>query len=54
MARVVAELPPEERRVPILSSPELAITRAAEVIAADTPPGVPDPNGPRSAAGCGR
>ena len=34
MARVVADLPPEERRIPILSSPELAVARAAEVMAA--------------------
>jgi Asp/Glu/hydantoin racemase len=34
MARVVADLPPEGRTIPILSSPELAIRRAAEVIAA--------------------
>jgi Asp/Glu/hydantoin racemase len=35
MARVVANLPPEDRRIPILSSPELAVARAAEVMAAD-------------------
>jgi Asp/Glu/hydantoin racemase len=34
MARVVAELPPEDQKVPILSSPELAVARAAEVMAA--------------------
>jgi Asp/Glu/hydantoin racemase len=34
MARVVAELPPEDQKVPILSSPELAVARAAEVLAA--------------------
>ena len=35
MARVVANLPPEERTIPILSSPELAMARAAEVMAAN-------------------
>lgn len=35
MARVVAGLPPEERTVPILSSPETAVARAAEVLAAE-------------------
>ena len=34
MARVVACLPPEGRKVPILSSPELAVAHAAEVMAA--------------------
>jgi Asp/Glu/hydantoin racemase len=43
MARVVAELPPEERTIPILSSPELAIARAAEVIAAAAPGGASEP-----------
>lgn len=33
MARVVAELPPESRSVPILSSPESALARAAEIMA---------------------
>jgi hypothetical protein len=32
MARIVADLPPADRRIPILSSPELAIQRASEVI----------------------
>jgi Asp/Glu/hydantoin racemase len=53
MARVVAELPPEERRIPILSSPELAISRAAEVMAADRPRGTSNPVGVPVAAGCG-
>jgi Asp/Glu/hydantoin racemase len=35
MARIVANLPQEDRRIPILSSPELAVERAAEVLAAD-------------------
>lgn len=34
MARVVANLPPEDRKIPIFSSPELAVARAAEVMAA--------------------
>jgi Asp/Glu/hydantoin racemase len=34
MARIVANLPPEDRKIPILSSPELAVARAAEVMAA--------------------
>jgi Asp/Glu/hydantoin racemase len=34
MARVVADLPPQARTVPILSSPEPAVRRAAELIAA--------------------
>ena len=33
MARVVAEIPDEEQTIPILSSPELAVRRASEVIA---------------------
>jgi Asp/Glu/hydantoin racemase len=47
MARVVAGLPPEERTVPILSSPEPAVARAAEVLAAEAsrpqPVGAPGP-----------
>jgi Asp/Glu/hydantoin racemase len=35
MARIVAALPPEDRTIPILSSPELAVARAAEVMAAN-------------------
>jgi Asp/Glu/hydantoin racemase len=35
MARVVTEMTPEDRRVPVLSSPELAIARAADVIGVD-------------------
>jgi Asp/Glu/hydantoin racemase len=48
MARVVANLPPEGRKVPILSSPEPAIARAAEVIAtaATRPGGHPEPAAP--------
>jgi Asp/Glu/hydantoin racemase len=34
MARVVAELPPDKKTVPILASPELAVIRVAEVLAA--------------------
>jgi Asp/Glu/hydantoin racemase len=33
MARVVATIPPHELTIPILSSPELAVSRAAEVMA---------------------
>ena len=33
MASVVANLPPERLKVPILSSPELAVSHAAEVMA---------------------
>ena len=33
MARVVAKLKPELRKVPILSSPELAVERVAKVLA---------------------
>jgi Asp/Glu/hydantoin racemase len=51
MARVVAELPPQERRIAILSSPELAIARAAEVISTDAGP--PDPGGVPAVATCG-
>ncbi len=43
MARVVAELPPEDRAIPILSSPELAVARAAEAIAAVAQGTMPDP-----------
>jgi hypothetical protein len=36
MARVVANLPAGDQRIPILSSPELAVAHAAEVIATGT------------------
>jgi hypothetical protein len=32
MARVVAAIPDEQKKTPVLSSPELAIERAAEVL----------------------
>jgi Asp/Glu/hydantoin racemase len=41
MARVVSEIPPEDRPVPILASPELAVSRAAEVMAGLGPSGSP-------------
>jgi Asp/Glu/hydantoin racemase len=45
MARVVENLPPADRKIPILSSPELAVARAAEVMAAG-------PSGHASETGC--
>jgi Asp/Glu/hydantoin racemase len=53
MARVVAELPPGDRTVPILSSPELAVTRAAEVIAAGPGRSAAEPEGRRASVGPG-
>jgi Asp/Glu/hydantoin racemase len=53
MARIVANLPQEARKIPILSSPELAVARAAEVMAEVAPGKTPDPGSP-AAAGEGR
>jgi hypothetical protein len=53
MARVVAEIPPGERTIPILSSPELAVSRAAEVIAAVAQGGTPEPGATPGTAGAG-
>jgi Asp/Glu/hydantoin racemase len=47
MARLVANLPPEERTVPILSSPELAMERAAEAMAGITRGNAADSEGRR-------
>jgi Asp/Glu/hydantoin racemase len=53
MARVVAELPPGVLTIPILSSPELAVSRAAEVIAGVAQGGASDPGVTPGTAGAG-
>jgi Asp/Glu/hydantoin racemase len=53
MARVVANLPPEDRRVPIFASPELAVARAAEVMASIAGADAVDPGLTPEAVGAG-
>jgi hypothetical protein len=53
MARVVANFAPEDRRIPILSSPELAVARAAEVMAANARGNASDPGCTPEVAGEG-
>ena len=53
MARVVGDLPPGDRRVPVLSSPELAIARASDVIAEAATGRVGADEGAGRGASCG-